>query len=77
MTRRAVIEREKGQEWVAPPGGNWAVEVKEGVGLRSIAPNNKQRSLGLERSQSEVGTSPPHDLYTPHGPVDRKTTTTT
>ena len=31
----------------------------------------------MEGSLSEAGTSPPHDLDTPHVPVARQTTTTT
>ena len=36
---------------------------------------NKQGSLGPERYLYKVGTSPPHDSYTPYELVDRKTTT--
>ena len=59
-----------------PPGGPGLAKVKECVGLRIKVGNNKQRSLGTERSLSKVGTSPPHNLDTPYGLVARKTTTT-
>ena len=34
---RVVMERDKGQEWVSPSGGHWAVDRKGGVVIRSIA----------------------------------------
>ena len=58
-----------------PRGGYRTARGKEEVVLRSIARNNKGRSLVPERSLYEFGTSTPHDLDTPHGLVSRKTTT--
>ena len=56
-----VLEREKRQEWVAPPGGNRREEGKEGVGLKIIVRNKKRYIIGPERSLSEVRTSLPRN----------------
>ena len=35
--RRSSMERDKGQEWIAHPGGHLAVGGNSGVGIRRIA----------------------------------------
>ena len=39
-----LLEREIRKEWVAPPGGNWTEEGKEGVGLKMIVRNKSNIS---------------------------------
>ena len=62
-----------------PPLDGKQAEGGEGrSGLRRVVSlsNNSRRSLGTEGSLSEARTSPPHDSETPHGPVEKYTTTT-
>ena len=49
--------------------GRWMAGGEDGEGTTSKLRNNKQRSLGLEWSMSEVGTPPPHSSDKPHGLV--------
>ena len=58
-----------------PPDGHWMSGKEGGAGSISKLCKNKRWSLGPEWSISEVGTSPPHNLYKPHGLVDSNTHT--
>ena len=66
---------EAGEEWGVPLYRHWMEAVEGDAGSISKLCNNKKRSLVLEWSMYEVGTSPPHDLEKPHGLVASNTHT--
>ena len=53
------------QKTMAGEEGHLTTGGVGGAGPRSKLSNNKRRSLGPERSMSEVGTPPPHNLDKP------------
>ena len=77
------VRQQDGHQWLRSQGrsgipsleGHRTAGEEGGVGSISKLCNNKRWSLGPEWSMSEVGTSPPHDLDIPHGPVASKTHT--
>ena len=66
---------ESSHGWVRepPPNGKQADGGEGRIGLWILVRlrTNSKQSLGTEGSLSETGTSPHHDFYISHGPVDR------